>query len=100
MNGVKDAVSVCYLVEWGAVALFGPPDFRLSRIIGSLAESFQLLFFDISWDSRTNADKLNIFPESNKFLQAIEDLVLYWKWQRITIIYEDDHSKTDVKWKE
>lgn len=65
----------------------------MSRVIRNVADHLNLLYFNIVWDHEPEKEALNFFPDPQKFVQAFEDLILYWGWPRVVIVYEDPSSK-------
>lgn len=73
--------------------------------MNGIANSLKIPFISIRWESieeentfirnvknsddeSINSNKLNIHPPAHKLMHAITDLIDYYKWEHITILYQ------------
>ncbi|KAF8367108.1 glr-5 [Pristionchus pacificus] len=89
----------CSLVEdHSVVAVVGPSDTylndQLSRTLGQLDLPLITVNDDFRLDNHEG--RLQLFPRLQLF-DAVSDMFKYWKWQRITIVYEDDARIRRIK---
>ncbi|GMR50924.1 hypothetical protein PMAYCL1PPCAC_21119, partial [Pristionchus mayeri] len=89
----------CSLVEeHSVVAVVGPSDTYLNNQLARTLGQLDIPLVTVNDDFRldTHEGHLQFFPRLQLF-DAVNDMFKYWKWQRITIVYEDDARIRRIK---
>ena len=91
---------VCHLIQEKTIAVFGPKANSLAGYVNSLCASMQIPHLQMSGTalefptlSPAHALSVNLFPEADQLGTAYRDLISYYGWAKMLVIY----SSTDGK---
>lgn len=95
-EAVRDA---CSLLGKGAAAIFGPMSRVSSVHVSSVCDSLNVPHLETRWDHSMEAadDSINLFPHPNNLAEAYTDLMKYWQWRSVAILYEEDDDVVQMK---
>ncbi|CAF0769509.1 unnamed protein product [Brachionus calyciflorus] len=98
----------CQDIEDGRLAILAIGDNSAYRLIDSIANSLNIPYIEIKWNSldeeytlismlmQKNQDeslpktnKVNIHPPANKLMKAIIDIIDKFKWESVTILFQE-----------
>ncbi|XP_067675457.1 glutamate receptor ionotropic, kainate 2-like isoform X1 [Haliotis asinina] len=99
-DGFRASKRVCHLVEWNTVAAFGPKDPTLAGFVNSLCTSVQIPHVELRLD--TAADHLsgktiNLYPNVEQLSKAFTDLIRYYGWKQMLVIYGNTEDLMKVQ---
>lgn len=86
-------LSVCDQLALGVAAVFGPAHSSSVSAVQSICNALEVPHIQTHWKhpSVDNKDSffINLYPEHSSISRAILDVVTYYKWKTITVVYED-----------
>ena len=91
---------VCRQLARGVAAVFGPASTESSTTVGSVCYSMDVPFVETRWDYQERVSmvtSINLHPNNRHISRAIRDLVYYYRWTAITIIYQEDIGESLFK---
>lgn len=84
---------VCDQLALGVVAVFGPSHSSSVSAVQSICNALEVPHIQTSWKhpSVDNKDTffINLYPEYTAIARAILDVVTFFKWKKLTVVYED-----------
>ncbi|KAF7701179.1 glutamate receptor ionotropic, kainate 1 isoform X3 [Silurus meridionalis] len=84
---------VCDQLALGVAAVFGPAHSSSVSAVQSICNALEVPHIQTHWKhpSVDNKDSffINLYPEHSSISRAILDVVAYYKWKTITVVYED-----------
>ncbi|XP_017546912.1 glutamate receptor ionotropic, kainate 1 isoform X2 [Pygocentrus nattereri] len=84
---------VCDQLALGVAAVFGPAHSSSVSAVQSICNALEVPHIQTRWKhpSVDNKDTffINLYPEHTSISRAILDVVTYYKWKSITVVYED-----------
>ncbi|KAL7847509.1 hypothetical protein AOLI_G00222270 [Acnodon oligacanthus] len=84
---------VCDQLALGVAAVFGPAHSSSVSAVQSICNALEVPHIQTRWKhpSVDNKDTffINLYPEHTSVSRAILDVVTYYKWKSITVVYED-----------
>ncbi|KAB5543492.1 hypothetical protein PHYPO_G00079810 [Pangasianodon hypophthalmus] len=84
---------VCDQLALGVAAVFGPAHSSSVSAVQSICNALEVPHIQTHWKhpSVDNKDSffINLYPEHSAISRAILDVVTYYKWKTITVVYED-----------
>ncbi|XP_066507145.1 glutamate receptor ionotropic, kainate 1 isoform X3 [Hoplias malabaricus] len=84
---------VCDQLALGVAAVFGPAHSSSVSAVQSICNALEVPHIQTHWKhpSVDNKDTffINLYPEHTSISRAILDVVTYYKWKSITVVYED-----------
>lgn len=87
------ALSVCDQLSLGVAAVFGPAHSSSVSAVQSICNALEVPHIQTHWKhpSVDNKDSffINLYPEHSSISRAILDVVTYYKWKTITVVYEE-----------
>ncbi|KAM6986282.1 glutamate receptor ionotropic, kainate 1-like [Aplochiton taeniatus] len=87
---------VCDQLALGVVAVFGPSHSSSVSAVQSICNALEVPHIQTRWKhpSVDNRDTfyINLYPEYSAVARAILDIVVFFKWKKLTVIYEDSTS--------
>ncbi|XP_076876223.1 glutamate receptor ionotropic, kainate 1 isoform X2 [Brachyhypopomus gauderio] len=92
---VSDTIlcAVCDQLALGVAAVFGPAHSSSVSAVQSICNALEVPHIQTRWKhpSVDNKDTffINLYPEHTSISRAILDVVTYYKWKSITVVYED-----------
>ncbi|XP_043556634.1 glutamate receptor ionotropic, kainate 1 isoform X4 [Chiloscyllium plagiosum] len=83
----------CDQLTLGVAAVFGPSHSSSISAVQSISNAMEVPHIQTRWKHRIVDQKesfyVNLYPEYTSISRAILDLVQYYKWKTITVVYED-----------
>ncbi|XP_059506338.1 glutamate receptor ionotropic, kainate 1 isoform X2 [Stegostoma tigrinum] len=83
----------CDQLTLGVAAVFGPSHSSSISAVQSICNAMEVPHVQTRWKHRIVDQKesfyVNLYPEYTSISRAILDLVQYYKWKTITVVYED-----------
>ncbi|XP_041351805.1 glutamate receptor ionotropic, kainate 2-like [Gigantopelta aegis] len=95
-DGFRASKKVCHLVEWSAIAMFGPRNPILAGFVNSLCGSIQVPHIEFRMDSGIDTHptlSVNLYPQMDQLSKAFMDLIRKYDWNQMLVIYS---STTDL----
>lgn len=84
---------VCDQLALGVVAVFGPSHSSSVSAVQSICNALEVPHIQTRWKhpSVDNKDTffINLYPEYTAIARAILDVVTFFKWRKLTVVYED-----------
>lgn len=88
---------VCDQLALGVVAVFGPSHSSSVSAVQSICNALEVPHIQTRWKhpSVDNKDTffINLYPEYTAIARAILDVVTFFKWRKLTVVYEDSTGK-------
>ena len=85
--------SACDQLALGVAALFGPSHSSSVSAVQSICNALEVPHIQTRWKhpSVDNRDLfyINLYPDYAAISRAVLDLVLYYNWKTVTVVYED-----------
>ncbi|NWQ90488.1 GRIK1 protein, partial [Burhinus bistriatus] len=83
----------CDQLALGVAALFGPSHSSSVSAVQSICNALEVPHIQTRWKHPTVDNKdafyINLYPDYAAISRAVLDLVLYYKWKIVTVVYED-----------
>ncbi|XP_039523468.1 glutamate receptor ionotropic, kainate 1 isoform X3 [Pimephales promelas] len=84
---------VCDQLALGVAAVFGPSHSSSVSAVQSICNALEVPHIQTRWKhpSVDNKDNfyINLYPEYTSISRAILDIVIFYKWKSVTVVYED-----------
>lgn len=84
---------MCDQLALGVVAVFGPSHSSSVSAVQSICNALEVPHIQTRWKhpSVDNKDTffINLYPEYTAIARAILDVVTFFKWKKLTVVYED-----------
>lgn len=88
---------VCDQLALGVVAVFGPSHSSSVSAVQSICNALEVPHIQTRWKhpSVDNKDTffINLYPEYTAIARAILDVVTFFKWKKLTVVYEDSTGR-------
>lgn len=88
---------VCDQLALGVVAVFGPSHSSSVSAVQSICNALEVPHIQTRWKhpSVDNKDTffINLYPEYTAIARAILDVVTFFKWRKLTVVYEDSTGR-------
>ncbi len=85
--------SACDQLALGVGAVFGPSHSSSVSAVQSICNALEVPHIQTRWKhpSVDNKDSfyINLYPEYTSISRAVLDIVQYYKWKTVTVVYED-----------
>ncbi|XP_039889142.1 glutamate receptor ionotropic, kainate 1 isoform X3 [Simochromis diagramma] len=92
-DGFEASRRVCDQLALGVVAVFGPSHSSSVSAVQSICNALEVPHIQTRWKhpSVDNKDTffINLYPEYTAIARAILDVVTFFKWRKLTVVYED-----------
>lgn len=99
-------LSVCDQLALGVAAVFGPSHSSSVSAVQSICNALEVPHIQTRWKhpSVDNKDNfyINLYPEYTSISRAILDIVIFYKWKSVTVVYEDSTGEWQLwfrKWR-
>lgn len=90
---------VCDQLALGVVAVFGPSHSSSVSAVQSICNALEVPHIQTRWKhpSVDNKDTffINLYPEYTAIARAILDVVTFFKWRKLTVVYEDGTGRAN-----
>jgi len=85
-------------VEHGAQAIFGPSDPHLGAHVQSICDALEIPHLEarIDMDNEYKPFSVNVYPPIDMINQAFIDVMFFFNWTKVAIIYEEDQGEADL----
>ncbi|KAK2715932.1 hypothetical protein QYM36_010489 [Artemia franciscana] len=85
---------VCRQIRNGVHAILGPSDPFLGSHVQSVCDALDIPHLDARLDinSEKKEFSINIYPAPNSLNKAFQDIMDFFNWTKVAIIYEDDYG--------
>lgn len=87
------SLPACDQLALGVAAVFGPAHSSSVSAVQSMCNALEVPHIQTHWKhpSVDNKDSffINLYPEHTSISRAILDVVTYYKWKTVTVVYED-----------
>lgn len=88
---------MCDQLALGVVAVFGPSHSSSVSAVQSICNALEVPHIQTRWKhpSVDNKDTffINLYPEYTAIARAILDVVTFFKWRKLTVVYEDSTGR-------
>ncbi|KAJ3589895.1 hypothetical protein NHX12_010736 [Muraenolepis orangiensis] len=92
-DGFEASRRACDQLALGVVAVFGPSHSSSVSAVQSVCHALEVPHIQTRWKhpSVDNKDTffINLYPEYTAIARAILDVVRFFKWKRLTLVYQD-----------
>ncbi|XP_037544236.1 glutamate receptor ionotropic, kainate 1, partial [Nematolebias whitei] len=92
-DGFEASRRVCDQLTLGVIAVFGPSHSSSVSAVQSICNALEVPHIQTRWKhpSVDNKDTffINLYPEYTAIARAILDVVTFFKWRKLTVVYED-----------
>lgn len=89
--------TACDQLALGVAALFGPSHSSSVSAVQSICNALEVPHIQTRWKHPTvdhkDAFYINLYPDYAAISRAVLDLVLYYNWKIVTVVYEDSTGK-------
>lgn len=86
-------ISACDQLALGVAALFGPSHSSSVSAVQSICNALEVPHIQTRWKHPSVDNKdlfyINLYPDYAAISRAVLDLVLYYNWKTVTVVYED-----------
>uniref|UniRef100_A0A672KH09 Receptor ligand binding region domain-containing protein n=1 Tax=Sinocyclocheilus grahami TaxID=75366 RepID=A0A672KH09_SINGR len=96
MNGLTDvlfSMAACDQLALGVAAVFGPSHSSSVSAVQSICNALEVPHIQTRWKhpSVDNKDSfyINLYPDYASISRAVLDIVQFYKWKAVTVVYED-----------
>lgn len=90
-------LSACDQLALGVAALFGPSHSSSVSAVQSICNALEVPHIQTRWKHPSVDNKdlfyINLYPDYAAISRAVLDLVLYYNWRTVTVVYEDSTGK-------
>ncbi|KAI6078622.1 Glutamate receptor ionotropic, kainate 1 isoform X3 [Aix galericulata] len=90
---VNKGQATCDQLALGVAALFGPSHSSSVSAVQSICNALEVPHIQTRWKHPTvdhkDAFYINLYPDYAAISRAVLDLVLYYNWKIVTVVYED-----------
>lgn len=91
--------AACDQLALGVGAVFGPSHSSSVSAVQSICNALEVPHIQTRWKhpSVDNKDSfyINLYPEYTSISRAVLDIVQFYKWKTVTVVYEDATGKSD-----
>ncbi|XP_061659858.1 glutamate receptor ionotropic, kainate 1-like isoform X1 [Syngnathoides biaculeatus] len=92
-DGFEASRRVCDQLSLGVVAVFGPSHSSSVSAVQSICNALEVPHIQTRWKhpSVDNRDTffINLYPEYGAVARAVLDVVTFFKWKKLTVVYQD-----------
>ncbi|XP_038059611.1 glutamate receptor ionotropic, kainate 2-like [Patiria miniata] len=92
--------TVCRQLSKGVAAIFGPASQESATAVGSVCRTMEIPFVETRWEHEPRDSlktSINLHPSNKHISMVIKDIVFYYHWTTITIVYEEDAALTRLQ---
>ncbi|XP_032877807.1 glutamate receptor ionotropic, kainate 2 isoform X1 [Amblyraja radiata] len=83
----------CDQLSLGVAAIFGPSHSSSANAVQSICNALGVPHIQTRWKHQVSDNRdsfyVNLYPDFSSLSQAILDLVHYFKWKTVTVVYDD-----------
>lgn len=89
----------CDQLSLGVAAIFGPSHSSSANAVQSICNALGVPHIQTKWKHQVSDNKdvfyVSLFPDFSSLSRAILDLVHFFRWKTVTVVYDDSTGKTD-----
>ncbi|KAF6737536.1 Glutamate receptor ionotropic, kainate 2 [Oryzias melastigma] len=90
----------CDQLSLGVAAIFGPSHSSSANAVQSICNALGVPHIQTKWKHQVSDNRdsyyVSLFPDFSSLSRAILDLVHFFKWRTVTVVYDDSTAKTWV----
>lgn len=91
--------SACDQLSLGVAAIFGPSHSSSANAVQSICNALGVPHIQTRWKHQVSDNKdsfyVSLYPDFSSLSRAILDLVQFFKWKTVTVVYDDSTGKKD-----
>lgn len=88
----------CDQLSLGVAAIFGPSHSSSANAVQSICNALGVPHIQTRWKHQVSDNKdsfyVSLYPDFSSLSRAILDLVQFFKWKTVTVVYDDSTGKT------
>lgn len=89
----------CDQLSLGVAAIFGPSHSSSANAVQSICNALGVPHIQTKWKHQVSDNRdvfyVSLYPDFSSLSRAILDLVHFFKWKTVTVVYDDSTGKTD-----
>lgn len=89
--------SACDQLSLGVAAIFGPSHSSSANAVQSICNALGVPHIQTRWKHQVSDNKdsfyVSLYPDFSSLSRAILDLVQFFKWKTVTVVYDDSTGK-------
>lgn len=94
-------IPACDQLALGVGAVFGPSHSSSVSAVQSICNALEVPHIQTRWKhpSVDNKDSfyINLYPEYSSISRAVLDIVQFYKWKTVTVVYEDATGESKMR---
>lgn len=87
----------CDQLSLGVAAIFGPSHSSSANAVQSICNALGVPHIQTRWKHQVSDNKdsfyVSLYPDFSSLSRAILDLVQFFKWKTVTVVYDDSTGK-------
>lgn len=88
----------CDQLSLGVAAIFGPSHSSSANAVQSICNALGVPHIQTKWKHQVSDNRdvfyVSLYPDFSSLSRAILDLVHFFKWKTVTVVYDDSTGKT------
>lgn len=88
----------CDQLSLGVAAIFGPSHSSSANAVQSICNALGVPHIQTKWKHQISDNRdvfyVSLYPDFSSLSRAILDLVHFFKWKTVTVVYDDSTGKT------
>lgn len=89
--------AACDQLSLGVAAIFGPSHSSSANAVQSICNALGVPHIQTRWKHQVSDNKdsfyVSLYPDFSSLSRAILDLVQFFKWKTVTVVYDDSTGK-------
>lgn len=89
----------CDQLSLGVAAIFGPSHSSSANAVQSICNALGVPHIQTKWKHQVSDNRdvfyVSLYPDFSSLSRAILDLVHFFKWKTVTVVYDDSTGKTN-----
>lgn len=94
----------CDQLSLGVAAIFGPSHSSSANAVQSICNALGVPHIQTKWKHQVADNRdvfyVNLYPDFSSLSRAILDLVHFFKWKTVTVVYDDSTGETATPFSE
>lgn len=90
----------CDQLSLGVAAIFGPSHSSSANAVQSICNALGVPHIQTKWKHQVSDNRdsfyVSLYPDFSSLSRAILDLVHFFKWKTVTVVYDDSTGKSSV----
>lgn len=88
----------CDQLSLGVAAIFGPSHSSSANAVQSICNALGVPHIQTKWKHQVSDNRdsfyVSLYPDFSSLSRAILDLVHFFKWKTVTVVYDDSTGKS------